>query len=383
MERERLTRLLEEPSRMVREDLSDLKAMTRQYPWFSGARLLQAAGEQLSGQVLADETLRTAAAHLPSREALFDLSKRVAEPTPLRVVRTETADAVEAVVPEAEQSIEPQPAQPAPIGLVQVVPAPPAEAEAPAQLVEPTVSEDFAPVVEELGPLPAPAEEEQVEAEEAVVLQPETAEDTVANELESEYVKSAMARAYDLTWQEQLAEAPPEPEPAPKPEAPKAPALTPTARLRFSDWLQAADQESAAFGTGESRVGQAHTISNAGTIPAAIAVTSPAPSGTGAKPSAEEQAKQALDAKALIDRFIRQQPPEIPAKPSFFTPQQAGKKSLDDSAGLVTETLARIYEQQGNYAKAVEAYERLALKYPEKSAYFAALSKAAEAKLTL
>ena len=65
MERERLTRLLEEPSRMVREDLADLKAMAQQYPWFSGARLLQAAGERLSGQVMGDETLRTAAAHLP------------------------------------------------------------------------------------------------------------------------------------------------------------------------------------------------------------------------------------------------------------------------------------------------------------------------------
>lgn len=383
MERERLTRLLEEPSRMVREDLSDLKAMTLQYPWFSGARLLQAAGEQLSGQVLADETLRTAAAHLPSREALFDLSKRVAAPTPLRVVRTEIAEAVEAVVPEAEQPLEPQPAEPAPIALVQEVHAPPIDSAAPVQLAEPILPEDIAPVVEEPGPLPSPVEEVQTDAEEAVVLQPEIAEDPVANELESEYVKSAMARAYDLTWQQQLAEAPPETLPPPKPEAPQAPALSPTARLRFSDWLQAAEQESAAIGHREPRVGQAHTISNAGTIAAANAVTSPAPSGIGAKPSAEEQAKQALDAKALIDRFIRQQPPEIPAKPSFFTPQQAGKKSLDDSAGLVTETLARIYEQQGNYTKAMETYERLALKYPEKSAYFAALSKAAEAKQTL
>jgi TolA-binding protein len=47
----------------------------------------------------------------------------------------------------------------------------------------------------------------------------------------------------------------------------------------------------------------------------------------------------------------------------------------------VTETLARIHEQQGNYAKAIETYRRLALKYPDKSAYFAGLSKALEARL--
>ena len=47
---------------------------------------------------------------------------------------------------------------------------------------------------------------------------------------------------------------------------------------------------------------------------------------------------------------------------------------------MVTETLARIYEQQGNFVKAAEAYRKLALKVPEKAAYFAALSQAAAEK---
>ena len=48
---------------------------------------------------------------------------------------------------------------------------------------------------------------------------------------------------------------------------------------------------------------------------------------------------------------------------------------------MVTETLARVYAKQGNLPKAIEAYRRLALKYPEKSAYFAALQKELEAQL--
>ncbi|MCB0815344.1 MAG: hypothetical protein KDB87_19545 [Flavobacteriales bacterium] len=68
-------------------------------------------------------------------------------------------------------------------------------------------------------------------------------------------------------------------------------------------------------------------------------------------------------------------------KAEFFTPQQAAKRSLDDTSGLVTETLARIYEKQGNLPKAIDAYRRLGLKYPEKSAYFAALQKALEEQL--
>ncbi len=38
---------------------------------------------------------------------------------------------------------------------------------------------------------------------------------------------------------------------------------------------------------------------------------------------------------------------------------------------FVTETLAKVYEKQGLYKEAIQAYEKLSLKYPEKNAYFA------------
>jgi hypothetical protein len=40
--------------------------------------------------------------------------------------------------------------------------------------------------------------------------------------------------------------------------------------------------------------------------------------------------------------------------------------------GLVTETLARLYADQGHAAKAIQAYEILKLRVPEKSLIFAA-----------
>lgn len=83
---------------------------------------------------------------------------------------------------------------------------------------------------------------------------------------------------------------------------------------------------------------------------------------------------------SIVDRFIGQEIQAPATKAAFFTPQQAAKRSLDDTAGLVTETLARIYAKQGSTAKAIEAYNKLALKYPEKSAYFAGLSQALEAQ---
>ena len=84
---------------------------------------------------------------------------------------------------------------------------------------------------------------------------------------------------------------------------------------------------------------------------------------------------------SLIDQFIAHSTPPPVARTGFFKPQVVAKQSLDDTSGLVTETLARIHAQQGNLAKAIETYQRLALKYPDKSAYFAALSKALEARL--
>ena len=42
-----------------------------------------------------------------------------------------------------------------------------------------------------------------------------------------------------------------------------------------------------------------------------------------------------------------------------------------ETESLMTETLARIYVEQKNYDKAIQSYQILSLKYPEKSGFFA------------
>jgi len=77
----------------------------------------------------------------------------------------------------------------------------------------------------------------------------------------------------------------------------------------------------------------------------------------------------------LIDKFIRDEPKLNRPKTEFFSPVNMAKQSVAEDITFVSETLAKIYVLQGNYTKAIKAYENLRLKYPEKRLYFASQIK--------
>lgn len=77
------------------------------------------------------------------------------------------------------------------------------------------------------------------------------------------------------------------------------------------------------------------------------------------------------DVDALLNKFIAEEPRISKPQATFFNPVKSAKQSLEESAELVTETLAKIYHLQKNYGKAIQAYEQLSLVYPEKKTFFA------------
>ena len=85
------------------------------------------------------------------------------------------------------------------------------------------------------------------------------------------------------------------------------------------------------------------------------------------EPVASEIKKELEEFDPLEDLSGEVQKP----KTEFFSPTKKAKESLQEETIPVSETLAKVFVLQGNYPKAIQVYEELCLKFPEKKTFFA------------
>lgn len=349
MDRERLDELLQDPARVAQEDLESLRSMAGKYPWFNAAHLLLAVGEHGSRNVLANDRDSLPAAFLPSRAVLFDLvhKEEADAPAGLRVARDEEPG------PQAEGA--PPVAQvPEPLGVIHPLPSA-AVPTSPEHSATSTATPSEAPAAEASGP--AATADDGLDVLELQMRQAIQAEGHGLQGAASPAPPAAPASESAHQANSSAGQRAEAPLPAPPAHVARPKGPPPGARLRFTDWLEQGQESDA--GPGVPKLPQASTLP----VPP-VKPKGPAPSQ-----------------REILDRFIQQATPPRPAeKAAFFNPQQAAKRSLQDD-GLVSETLARIHEQQGSFTKAREIYDRLAVKHPDKSVYFAALSKALEGRV--
>lgn len=73
----------------------------------------------------------------------------------------------------------------------------------------------------------------------------------------------------------------------------------------------------------------------------------------------------------LIEKFIQEEPSIKRSAGIFYDPTEVARRSIMQSDDIATETLAKLYLKQGKVLQAIKIYEKLSLKFPQKSDYFA------------
>ena len=74
--------------------------------------------------------------------------------------------------------------------------------------------------------------------------------------------------------------------------------------------------------------------------------------------------------QAIIDRFLAENP-RIRTKKEDIPEGEMSRESIEYHPEAVSETLAQILVKQGQTDRAIDIYNKLSLKFPEKSSYFA------------
>ncbi|MFM7079316.1 MAG: hypothetical protein ACKOYC_05950 [Bacteroidota bacterium] len=383
MTKDRLAKLLKSPVTRDEEAISGLEEIVSRYPYYTNGHILLTIQYKLIDHIRYEHQLRRASVHVPNRAILRKLvlspkeiplpGEVFAEANPIDAnVSTETVVEKPAarleVVKEEQADISKEiheTPSPAPVSKERKDPRKVIE-ERLRELKEQerAIREQLDLEIGEVEPLATDSatgnqakEPDTIDTPESIV---SPSEKTVVDKKVVDEPVGESQIAEPVVEQPKLGETSfKKPEPSESIEAPetKAP-FNKEEKHTFADWLKNSQTQTAEINKKDERTyAKPYHLDE---------------DGAGPKPQKEVAASDSMESD-LIERFIREEPRIVPAKSEFYSPGNMARKSAQEHEDLISETLARIYAQQGRFDKAIVTYERLSLKLPEKKAYFASL----------
>ncbi|MFL5765583.1 MAG: hypothetical protein ACJ77K_16680 [Bacteroidia bacterium] len=341
---------VETPERMSGTDSALLSNLLRDFPYFQTAHLLYAKSLHNQGSIQYNNQLRITAAYASDRKVLHRLITKTMESEAIREIPEIVAaieekkieKAVEAMVKEevAERNIQP--------------------------VVEETVADKFIseeiilpePKIEVVEIPPVTAAEQKAEKI-LGELNKEKNPDELREHSETAAETSAIEQVFDLEKEYYTDAIGLEPEP----EVRNVPLQQETVETDFVLNTNGNDppKEPKVDLNGLSFTEWLKYVNSGAALPESEKIV--------------RKTDESLSQLELIDKFIKEEPKISKPKKEFYSPVNMARQSVAEDITFVSETLAKIYVLQGNYHKALQAYENLRLKYPEKRLYFASQIK--------
>ncbi len=387
MNQQELNHIIQSPSEINAASASELIALCDKYPWFSAPHTLLAHYFARTNDFRKEEWLTRAASRIHSREWLYyflqplssDIPVGVSISPALEAMATQPAAVIEPseaiIIPAAEPVItatgpiinatEPNTESKNSMAELSAMQIPELELQTQIEEIQNTipVKTSVAPIdfPAATAPLFQPAEEYDIAKAMGTTFNFEPVDFNDNNQSSEPLDQPKQIRPYNIEEFLSLGLINNDEVAANLIESNKSDTNPSIEELNFFDWLETKNTyiQSGAY---------SNSIMNNASSDSSSSAQTPANADSEiAKPSTN------LDKFGLINQFIEKQPSISRPKQEFYSPERAMKRSEEFSTSIVTETLANIFRTQGHFEKAIISYQKLQLKFPEKSTYFASL----------